>query len=379
MNRFFLTVVLVAALGFAAGVWWDGRVRTARRREQGEIALRVERALEREVTLEGYAGKPEIREVLRHLARQVDVPIFVHRDLLEGRTTEGREEIHLPPVSLSLRSMIGMLSRQGSFGYYINGRRLVITTEQDAGNRLETKVYPLPQVAGPEQPFGADQDTWIEVLSVVIEPDSWDNAGGPGEIVPVPGALIIRQTHRAHERLRQFFDKLHRDLPTPDAQGDYLSSYSPEEGQVWERPVQVISRRMSVRGALSSRAIGCCWSSESRMMDSSLRAVSRLVTSKEPDDWDWPMLPRDRPLSSMRQSQADSITRCKRSPGAMPVGRPNRRTSRTELLSASAEIVSQVAGISTRWGSRPERCNSHGPRSRMECVAEIRKSQISNN
>lgn len=232
MYRFFLTVVLVAALAVAAGLWWDLRTREMRRREQGEIALRVERELERTVTLEGYAGKPEIREVLRHLARQVDLPIFVHRDLLDGKTAQAREEIHLPPVRLSLRSMIGMLSRQGSFGYLIDGPRLVITTEQHAGNRLETKVYPLPQVAGPEQPFGADQDTWIEVLSVVIEPDSWDNVGGPGEIVPVPGALIIRQTHRAHERLRQFFDKLHKDLPTPDAQGDYLSSYSPEERRI---------------------------------------------------------------------------------------------------------------------------------------------------
>src|SRR6185436_16239941 len=233
MSRFFLTAVLVAAVLVAAGVWLDGRMRAARQRKQAELALRVERELSREVSLAGYGGGPVLLDVLRHVAKQTDLPMVVKRQELLAATRRRGDKCHLPPASLSLRAMLGLLLRQAELDYYIDDRRLVIISSQEAEGRLTTKIYPLPQVAGPEQPFGTDVDTWIEVLSIVIEPDSWEDVGGPGEIIPVPGALIIRQSQRVHERLRKFFETLHRDSPTPDAEGDYLSSLTSEERRIY--------------------------------------------------------------------------------------------------------------------------------------------------
>lgn len=232
MYRFFLTVAITAALAVPAAVWLEGWLRASRQREQAEFELQVERELDKPISLAGIAGKDQkVLDVLRHVAGQVDLPVVYRTKLLEEIDVDTKE-INLPDAKLSFRSILGILSRHLPIDYYADGRRLVITRSDDAGGRLTTRVYPLPQLAGPEQPFGADTDTWIEVLSVVIEPDSWDDVGGPAEIIPVPGALIIRQSRRGHDRLQQFFRRLEMDSPTPDAQADYLSSFSAEERRI---------------------------------------------------------------------------------------------------------------------------------------------------
>ena len=232
MYRFLLTAATIAALTVAAGIWLDGRLRESRRQERAAFELRVERELEKPISLAEVAGGDQtLDSVLVRIGRQVNVPIVCNRVKLGDDVCE-KKQIDLPGAKLTLRSVLGILHHQVSIGHYSDGRRLVITSKADAEARLTTRVYPLPQLAGPEQPFGADLGTWIEVLSVVIEPDSWDGVGGPAEIVPVPGALIIRQTGRAHERLQQFFRRLENDSPTPDAQADYLSSLSPAERRI---------------------------------------------------------------------------------------------------------------------------------------------------
>lgn len=232
MYRFLLTVAIVAALTVAAGIWLEGHLREARRQERVAFELRLERELEKPISLAEVAGGDQTLDgVLLHIARQVNVPIVCNRAKL-GDDVCQKKQIDLPGEKLTLRSVLGILHHQVSIGHYSDGRRLVITSKADAEARLTTRVYPLPQLAGPEQPFGADLGTWIEVLSVVIEPDSWDGVGGPAEIVPAPGALIIRQTGRAHQRLQQFFRRLENDSPTPDAQADYLSSLSPAERRI---------------------------------------------------------------------------------------------------------------------------------------------------
>ena len=232
MNRFLLTAAIVAALAVPAGIWLGGRLRVERRQEQRDFELRVERKLDEPISLAEIAGGDRtVGNILRHIARQVDVPMVYNRAALDGVVFD-KKQTHLPQTPLSLRNVLEMLSQQVSIGYYVDNRRLVITSSGDAEGRLTTRVYPLPQLAGPEQPFGTDLDTWIEVLSVVIEPDSWDSRGGAGEIIPVPGALVIRQTQRVHPRLQQFFRGLENGSPTPDVQADYLASFSPAERRI---------------------------------------------------------------------------------------------------------------------------------------------------
>lgn len=231
MYRFALTAALVAALAVPAGTWLDGRLREARRLELAEFERRVEQTLDKPISLAEIAGgNRTMQEVLRHIAGQVGVPMLYNRTMLSDGVLDAAR-VNIPETQLSLRSSLGILSHQVSLGYYADRRGLVITSSPGAGGRWSTRVYPLPQLAGPEKPYGSDLDTWIDVLSVVIEPDTW-SSGGPAEVVPVPGALIVRQTQQAHERLRQFFERLQHDSPSPDAQADYLASFSSAERRI---------------------------------------------------------------------------------------------------------------------------------------------------
>src|SRR5687767_1586247 len=104
MYRFALTAALIAALAVPAGLWLDGRLREARRLERAEFELRVERELDRPISLAKVAGADRpLREVLRHIARQVDVPVLYNRAMLSDAALDAAR-VHIPETRLSLRS-----------------------------------------------------------------------------------------------------------------------------------------------------------------------------------------------------------------------------------------------------------------------------------
>lgn len=49
-----------------------------------------------------------------------------------------------------------------------------------------------------------------KLLEVQIDPESWEENGGVGNVSAVNSILLIRQTERNHRRLRKLFDDLER-------------------------------------------------------------------------------------------------------------------------------------------------------------------------
>ena len=58
----------------------------------------------------------------------------------------------------------------------------------------------------------ADFDTLIELITATIEPDSWEEVGGPGAIDGFPGnlSLVVSQTQDVHERIIDLLEQLRR-------------------------------------------------------------------------------------------------------------------------------------------------------------------------
>ncbi|MBI3864155.1 MAG: hypothetical protein HY290_19910, partial [Planctomycetia bacterium] len=69
----------------------------------------------------------------------------------------------------------------------------------------------IPAV-GPNDPSHWDLTSLMNMISLVIKPDSWEELSGPGAIVPhrLKLALSIRQTQAIHHELRDFFTALRR-------------------------------------------------------------------------------------------------------------------------------------------------------------------------
>ena len=79
----------------------------------------------------------------------------------------------------------------------------------------------FPQFAGPGEMFpdaggaaNADFDSLIELIQETIEPDSWDEAGGPGSIreFPLNLSIIISATQDVHDQIESLLEQLRRLL-----------------------------------------------------------------------------------------------------------------------------------------------------------------------
>jgi hypothetical protein len=92
-----------------------------------------------------------------------------------------------------LREMLGDLDLDLLF----RNERLIVATADAAGQRMVRYFY--PSLAG------TDIDALIELVERTVEPASWDTAGGPATVMPLPSqmgtGLVISQTEAAHEAI----------------------------------------------------------------------------------------------------------------------------------------------------------------------------------
>ena len=123
---------------------------------------------------------------------------------------------------LTLKSALRRMLHELNLTYVIQNEVLLITTPEEAENQLETKVYPvadlvLPAGAStemPEPPEGgaayADFDSLIQLLTCTVNPDTWDDVGGPGSIAPFENGLsvVVSQTQEVHEEIEDLLKQM---------------------------------------------------------------------------------------------------------------------------------------------------------------------------
>jgi hypothetical protein len=62
-----------------------------------------------------------------------------------------------------------------------------------------------------EPRIDAAMDELLEVITAVVEPNSWDTMGGEATIQPLRGMLIVRQTAKAHEQIQVLLEQIHTE------------------------------------------------------------------------------------------------------------------------------------------------------------------------
>jgi hypothetical protein len=112
-----------------------------------------------------------------------------------------------------LRSALRLLLRAEGLTYMVRDEVLLITTPDEAANKLTTMVY---QVADLVLPPGttdrdmADFDSLIDLITSTIQPTTWDAVGGPGSIAPFENnlSLVFSQTEEVHEEVAKLLETL---------------------------------------------------------------------------------------------------------------------------------------------------------------------------
>ncbi|HEY4312595.1 MAG TPA: hypothetical protein VGN12_24310 [Pirellulales bacterium] len=118
------------------------------------------------------------------------------------------------PVTISLRKPISFASalrlilNDFDLTFVVQNEVLKITSNEIAGEFLTTEVYFVGDLVKTVWPKTPQFYGLMNTISSTIQPDSWDDSGGPGSMEPFHNEfLVIAQTQAVHEEL----EKLLRD------------------------------------------------------------------------------------------------------------------------------------------------------------------------
>jgi hypothetical protein len=107
--------------------------------------------------------------------------------------------------------------RQLDLAYQIWDEVLLITTPEEAENRLTIGVYPVGDLIAPgDRPpwVASGADILLELITAHVEPTTWDIARGPGSISRVDtenlDVLVISQRRDVHEQVVAYLARLRR-------------------------------------------------------------------------------------------------------------------------------------------------------------------------
>lgn len=158
-----------------------------------------------------------IFEILDALESKLGVPFGVDKPTLAD---EGVALENLPPFSMSSRGLPAMLAirrilSRSQLDLVIEGGEVMISTPVKCGEQLQLRHYPVADLVTARLWNGIDLQhlELSNLLQSTVEPDSWEEVGGPGSLryEPTSMSLLIRQTQPVHEEIEGMFRMLRRD------------------------------------------------------------------------------------------------------------------------------------------------------------------------
>lgn len=199
-----------------------------------ESEQRIAAALERPISMDiGHTSMTELGGMLR---RDYGLNVVLDRSALtEGSSTPAAHLLGVP-----LHDALDLLLQRSE--WRIESESLWIYSAADQPTAVSTRVYPLaglrweyddPAYFAAQRGMGStlknvrtawfDGEDLIDLITAVVEPDTWENIGGAGTIVEVPGGLAVSQSRSVHDRLSEFLARVawasdpYRTLAEPEA------------------------------------------------------------------------------------------------------------------------------------------------------------------
>jgi BMFP domain-containing protein YqiC len=204
-----VAVLILSARGVEAQIFQGKRsvaldvdVRsTSAKRQAGTTSFNaLGDALETPVIVE-FVETP-LKDVVAFLSDQLGVPIVFDVKAMESEAiavdTPVTHSIKGVPARVYFRDILfsdfdtlDIVRREGF---------LMISTKRRLDAMMEPRIYQAADLPGVDE-SNPDVDSAVELIKTMVEPSSWDENGGKGEIVHLKSVLIIRQTPRIHERI----------------------------------------------------------------------------------------------------------------------------------------------------------------------------------
>lgn len=178
---------------------------------------RIERALSQPGSI-SCVDKP-LSALVDDLSQQMGINMVLAKTPLEEAAIPVDTPITARVSGVSYRAILRLILKEQKLNWVIRDEVLLVTTQDDADQWLETRLYPvldlvaLEGISSREAVQGeADYDTLIDTIATTVEPDSWDEVGGAGTVADFPnaGALVIMQTQEIHAEVEKVLLSLRR-------------------------------------------------------------------------------------------------------------------------------------------------------------------------
>jgi len=175
-------------------------------------------------------------QVAKMITQRTGIPVRVDERGLEdvGHSKETPITFALPEVAAE--TTLFLMLKEHDLVYTIDTTGIVITTPEEAESKLRTRFYALEDIFHDPNP---NYDVFIEMLTTCIEPESWEELGGPASLAPLRNGIVVSQTHPIHRRLQGLFAALRQVQKSPQQKGLPVmmptSPYARESQQVREQ------------------------------------------------------------------------------------------------------------------------------------------------
>ncbi|MCH7726559.1 MAG: hypothetical protein IH991_08790 [Planctomycetes bacterium] len=201
-------VVLTAAFLDARG---EGRQEAGSKPGAGEaekpnVGSRkaILRGLDMKVTLQVMDRR--LSDVVQQLGKPAGITVLIDNRALDSVGLDAdKVKITRHLEGISLRSTLNLILRELELTWTIRDGALVVTTYEEVEAQMRTEIINVADII---EALHGDYDTLVEVITTSVEPESWDEVGGPGSVEPYRGTLIVSQTQEVLEVIKSLLETL---------------------------------------------------------------------------------------------------------------------------------------------------------------------------
>ncbi len=203
----------------AAGPW-EGPSSVSIEGAGSETAGKIRAVLQTSIAVEFHEAP--LAEVVDYLKDAAKIPIVIDKKALDDVGLGADTPVSISMQDISLRSLLRMMLAELGLTFVVRDDVLKITTTEQAESELETRLYPvadLAQMGGtpiivtrPPSPLRP----LCDLVQAHVAPDSWDAVGGAGTILPDDawGFLAVSQTDEVHETVEALLATVRRARET---------------------------------------------------------------------------------------------------------------------------------------------------------------------
>lgn len=191
-----------------------------------------------------HAEELPLKDFVEALGTVLDKSVILATKKLEEAAINTETPVTFKLRNVKTKTALRLILGELGLTYLTYDDVLMITTPEDSGSQMVTRVYdcrdlmklpsPVRRVkkTHPEQQpsnigttalpakatekkeevapdGGYEIADLIETITVTVVPDSWDDVGGPGSIADFKGLVTVNQSQEVHEQIEKLLNMLH--------------------------------------------------------------------------------------------------------------------------------------------------------------------------